>query len=404
MDKNSPDYAGGFNRFKNYTKMFTYEDTTIVSPNNDTPYSWGILDLSDEPVILEVPAIPADRYYVMQLIDLYTYNFAYVGSRSTGNGAGRYLIAGPDWKGNKPAGVDSVFRCETNLVCILGRTELKNENDMPTVEKIQKQYNLMPLHEFSGIQTPTHKSYKLPLPVWSEPDYMNVSFINILNILLQYTSMHPSEKELRSRFARIGIIPGQPLDTTLYSKEVLEAIREGIKDGKTALKDSIAHIENSMNLFGTRSDLRNDYLARATAAAVGIYGNTKEEAVYVGGSNDIDNHPLTGDKKYILHFTKGQIPHVEYFWSITIYNLPNRSLVQNPIDRYSIGDRSEDLKYNADGSLDIYLQSVSPGKAKEGNWLPVPAQGPFNCIIRLYGPGTDITNGTWQQPFPKEVK
>jgi hypothetical protein len=404
LDKNYPDNAGGFNRFKHYAKMFTDKDTSIVTPNDDTPYSWGMLDLSDEPVVLVLPAMPDKRYYVMQLIDLYTFNFAYAGARTTGTKAGKYLIARTDWKGDKPAGIDSVFHCETNIVTILGRTELKGEADMGNVKSIQSKYQLIPLHQFAKQPAPAHKQYAMPLPEWKEGDYMNISFINVLNALLQYTTVDPGEDILRERFAKIGIVPGKPFDSSAYSKEVLAAINEGIKDGEAALKASVDKTTSSMNLFGTRENLQNDYVTRATAAAMGLFGNTKEEAVYVGSLKDKEGNMLMGGQKYVLHFSRQQIPQVKYFWSTTVYNLPKRFLAANPINRYSIGDRTKGLKYNADGSLDIYLQSTSPGKDKENNWLPVPAQGPFNYVIRLYGPSEAVTNGTWQQPLPEKVQ
>lgn len=404
LDQSSSDYAGGFNRLKNHSEMFTYADTTIVSPNNDTPYTFAMLNLSDEPVVLEVPDIADDRYYVMQLVDLYTFNLAYAGSRTTGNKAGKYMIAGPDWEGYKPPGVDSVFYSETELVVVVGRTELQNEADMPAVKEIQSQYKLTTLHEYTGGPAPEHKQYELPFKPWVQSDYMDISFIGFLNILLQYAPVHPSEKALRESFARIGIVPGRPFDTTAYSKEVIEGIRNGIKDAQEAMRRRAGELTTSMELFGTRMDLKNDYLTRATASSIGIYGNTKEEAVYVGSDSDEDDKPLMGNQKYVLHFTKEQVPPVKYFWSATAYIMPKRHLIKNPIDRYALGDRSEKLKYNKDGSLDIYFQSTSPGKEKEDNWLPTPEQEPFSYVIRLYGPDEVITNGTWQQPLPRKYQ
>ena len=403
MDKNYADYAGGFNTFKNYGKNFTDADTSVVTPNNDTPYSWAILDLSNEPVVLQVPAIVGKRYYVMQLIDLYTFNFAYVGSRAIGNKAGKYLIAGPGWNGDKPAGIDSVFKSETNLVTILGRTESDNEADLKNVVKIQSQYKLIPLHTYTNQPAPAAKTYAMQLPVWKESNYASTSFINVLNALLQYAPPGDDENQLRQSFEKIGIIPGKPWDSTHYSPEVLAAIREGISDAEKELKGSIDKTTSSLNLFGTRADLKNDYLVRATAAAMGLYGNTKEEAVYTGSMLDNTGTPLTGNNNYILRFTKEQLPKVKFFWSITMYELPKRYLVKNPIHRFSIGDRTKGLKYEPNGDLIIYLQPASPGKAKENNWLPSPPGKPFNYVVRMYGPGEDITSGRWKQPLPEKV-
>jgi len=399
VNKQYSDYAGGFNRFKHYAKMFTPADTSIVTPNDDTPYSWAILNLTDEPVILHVPAIN-NRYYVMQLIDLYTYNFAYVGTRATGTKAANYMIVGPKWHGEKPAGIDKIFKSETDLVTILGRTELKGASDIPNVKSIQSQYQLMPLHTFLKKQAPASVKFAIPLPLWQEKDYGSIAYINVLNALLQYTTINPSETALRKSFASIGIIPGVSADKIKYSKELSNAINEGVKDGQRALALSESKTISSINLFGTREDLHNNYLTRATAARMGLFGNSKQEAVYTGSIKDNTGKMLMGGSKYTLTFSKAQIPPVKYFWSITMYCIPQRYLVSNPIDRYSIGDRDKNLKYNKDGSLTLYLQSTSPGKDKEANWLPSPSKGIFNYVVRLYGPEPAVTNGEWKQPLP----
>ena len=403
LDKNNSNGAKNFNTFKNYSKSFTALDTTIVTPNNDTPYSWAILNLSDEPIVLEVPEITKNRYYVMQLIDAYTYNFAYVGSRATGNKAGKYLIAGPKWKGETPKGIDKVFTSETNLVTILGRTEMDNVNETNIIKNIQSGYRIIPLHEYTKTTAPESVKYAMPLPEWKEADYKSLEFINVLNSLLQYTVPDKSEKELLESFAKIGIVPGVPFDKSKFSPEILKAIEEGIAEGGKVLEESISKTTSSLNLFGTRADLKNNYVLRATAAAMGIYGNTKEEAVYVGSMNDKDGKPLDAASKYVLHFKKDQLPPVDYFWSITMYNLPQRNLVKNPINRYSIGDRTKGIKYEPNGDLIIYLQTDSPGKDKENNWLPSPQKGGYNIIVRLYGPAKNVTSGDWKIPLPEKT-
>lgn len=403
LDKSYPDNAGGFNRFKNYAKIFTPSDTSVVTPNDDTPYSWAILNLSTEPVVIVVPPIDNKRYFVMQLVDLYSYNFAYIGTRSTGDGGGKYLIAGPDWNGAKPAGIDSVFHCETNLVTVLGRTQLFSASDMVNVVRVQSGYHLEPLSTFLKTSAPAPKKYNLDLPAWNESDYSSTSFIGVLNALLQYTSVDSSETALRESFAKIGILPGKPFDSTQYSPEVLAAIRQGIQDGKDALEKSKSVTVSSLGLFGTRQELGNDYVKRATAAAMGLFGNSAVEAYYTGSMLDRTGKPLNGENKYVVHFAKDQIPPVNYFWSITMYNLPQRYLVANPINRYSIGDRTPGLHYESNGDLMIYLQATDPGGKKTANWLPSPASGPYNFVVRLYGPKAAVTDGSWKLPLPELV-
>ena len=402
LDKTYPDYAGGFNKFKHYDKIFTASDTAVVTPNNDTPYSWAILNLADEPMVLEVPEIK-NRYYSFQFVDLYTFNFDYVGSRTTGDKAGKYLIAGPDWKGEKPAGIDKVVQSETNLVTLLGRTELKMApGDIENVKKIQAQYKLTPLHEFIKGTAPAHKEFTLPYPAFKETDLSSSAFIGLANNLLQYASLNLAESDLRAKFAKIGIVPGKKFDPSEYTPEVLKAITEGAQEAGKELKDGSDNLTNATDLFGTREMINGNYKNRALGAAAGLFGNTKEEAIYIGTRSDNANNFMSGKNKYVIRFPKGQTPPNKYFWSITLYELPSRYLVSNPINRYSIGDRTTGLKYEANGDLVIYIQQEAP-KGKESNWLPAPKDA-FYYLIRIYGPEESILNGTWKAPQPELVK
>ncbi|MNF59254.1 hypothetical protein D3C85_894910 [compost metagenome] len=402
LDKTYPDYAGGFNRFKHYDKIFTASDTAVVTPNNDTPYSWAILDLTDEPVVLQVPEVK-NRYYSFQFIDLYTFNFAYVGSRATGEKEGKYLIAGPNWKGNRPDNIDKVIQSETNLVTLLGRTELKMAaGDIENVKKIQSQYKLVPLHEFAKNTSPEHTDYSLPFPLFKQTDLGSELFIGLTSNLLQYAPVNKEEIELRSKFAKIGIVPGKKFDPKNYTPEVLNGINEGIQQAQKELKEGTDKLENATDLFGTREMINGDYSKRALGAAAGLFGNTKDEAVYIGTRSDKDNNFMSGKNKYIIRFPKGQTPPDKYFWSITLYELPSRYLVNNAINRYSIGDRTTGLKYEPNGDLIIYIQHEAP-KGKESNWLPAP-QRAFYYLIRIYGPEESILTGAWKAPQPEFVK
>lgn len=403
INKDDKSYAG-FNKFKSFAMSATPSDTLVITINNDTPYSMASLDVSNEPVVLEVPKIENDRYYVMQFVDLYTFNYEYVGTRATGNNSGKYLIAGPDWKGETPKGIDKVLHSETNLIFLVGRTQLHDPSDVPNLKRIQAQYKLTTLNQYTKQAAPPVKKYNLPLPVWKESDYSSPQFINALNVLLQYANEDSSEKELRARFAKIGIVPGTSFDTSKYPPETIKAIEKGIAEAKQELETNLSGLKEFGNLFGTRAQLKNNYLNRAVAAAAGIYGNTKEEAVYTGSSNDRDNQPLLGNNNYILKFTKKDLPEAKYFWSITMYNLPKRFLVPNPIKRYSIGNKTKGLKYEPNGDLIIYLQKDSPGKDKESNWLPTPKDEKFMFVTRIYGPQPDVINNIWKMPLPEIAK
>lgn len=401
VDPASKSYVGGFGRFRNYSRPYGPENKDIVTPNNDTPYSWAWLDLRREPWVLTVPVIPDKRYYVFQWIDLFTYNFAYVGSRTTGDGAGHYLFAGPNWHGETPKGIDKVFRSETDFIVTLGRTALLGPADVKNLQAIQRGYALTPLSTFEH-GAPPPSVPKLSFPKWDEAKATSIDFIAYLNFLLQFTQpVDPAEVELMQRFATIGIAPGKPFDAAALQPDQRAALEAGVADGKAALADAEKQTTSSFDLFGTRQDLGGNYTKRAVAAAMGIYGNTKEEAVYVGTRLNADHQPLLGSQPYVVHFDKQDLPPARFFWSMTMYDLPARHLVANPIQRYSIGDRTQGLQYGADGSLDIYVQHASPGPTKESNWLPAP-EGAYTVIARIYGPDASVFNGSWTFPVPRK--
>src|SRR3954467_5980660 len=201
-------FIGGFNRYRHSTHSSTSSDTDIVTPNNDSPYSWAWFDLRHEPVVLRVPQVSTDRYYVVQMFDLFTFNFAYVGVRATGFEAGDYLIAGPDWDGETPDGITDVLRSETRLAGTLTRTALFGSEDMPNVRAIQHGYAIQPLSEYAGLRPPP----PVPAPVfpeWDESRALSSAFVVYLNFVLGFVEPHPSEAELYERLAGIGIGAGR---------------------------------------------------------------------------------------------------------------------------------------------------------------------------------------------------
>jgi hypothetical protein len=399
IDPTSPAYVGGFNTFRHYSQPYTAANTEIVTPNNDTPYSWAWLDLRAEPIVLSVPAVPRQRYNVFQLVDLYTYNYAYVGVRATGFAAGNYLIAGPGWNGKPPPGITKVLKSETDIVAILGRTSMSGPADEKNVRALQARYRLRPLSAFLHRPAPAAAPAVQWIP-WDEKKANTIDFIAYLNQLLLFAQPpNPGETAMMQRFATIGIGPGKPFDAAALAPSQRKAIEEGVADGKTALLVAQRSTRTSLGLFGTRDFLKDDYTKRAVAAAMGIYGNSQEEAIYLGYEEDAAGQRLNGATPYVIRFPKGQLPPATFFWSMTMYDLPGRHLVANPIDRYAIGDRTGGLKYNKDGSLDIYVQHDAPGAARKSNWLPAPA-GPYNIVLRIYGPKPSALNGNWQLPQP----
>lgn len=403
VDKNNPDYKAPWNILFNIPRVFTPNDKAIQTPNSDTPYSWIGLDLRTEPIVFTVPKIPKSRYWSLQLIDLYTHNFEYLGSRTTGNDGGNFMIAGPDWKGETPKGIKKVIRCETQIASAQFRTQLFNVDDLKNVIAIQKQYIVKPLSAFLG-KTDSEKAKPIDFikPLTPSQQRTSLQFFNNLNFELQFCPVHPSEKEIRERLEKIGIKAGNLIDTTKLDPKIKEAMHQGIADAWKEFEGLKKQLENgkisSGDIFGTREFLKNNYSYRMMGAVLGIYGNTKEEAMYPAYYVDSDGEKLNGNNKYTITFPANQLPPVNSFWSMTMYSQPESLLVENPIDRYLLNSAMfPQFKKDADGGLTLYLQSDSPGNDKESNWLPAP-KGPFSTIMRLYWPKVEALNGSWKQP------
>lgn len=407
--KDNTEYKAPYNVWINTARVFTSKDRTVQTPNSDTPYSFAALDLRAEPMVLTIPAMEKNRYFSVQLIDYYTHNFDYIGSRTTGNNGGNYLIAGPGWKGEMPKGISKVIQSETELVMAVVRTQLFNAADLVNVKKVQAGYQLQPLSAFLGQPAPAAApAIAFPPPVAGPAMKTSLGVFDILNFQLQFCPTHPTETALMERFGKIGIVPGKKFDTTNMSPAILEALRQGIGDAwaeYAALKKKVDNKEiTSGDMFGTRAFLKNNYLYRMGGAILGIYGNSKEEAMYPIYSLDAENQPLNGANNYSIRFGPGQLPPANSFWSLTMYELPASLLVENPINRYLINSSMLDqLKKDADGSITLHIQNASPGKDKESNWLPAP-KGPFMMAIRIYWPKEEALNGTWKQPPLNKVK
>lgn len=406
VDAKNPEFKAPWNTLYNVARVFTPDDKAIQTPNSDTPYSFLGADLRVEPLVLSVPDVEKDRYYSLQFIDLYTYNFAYVGSRATGNAAGNFLLAGRGWKGEKPAGIKEVIRSETDFAFVLYRTQLKGPGDIENVRKTQAEYKVQPLSTFLAQPAPA-PAPKVDFfkPLTAEEERTSLRFFDELNFILQFAPPHPSEVELRARLATIGIVPGKPFDADQTSAEVRQAVSEGMADAWKALADFKAQLidtgkRTSADGFGNREFLNGDYLGRMASAAFGIYGNSKEEAIYPAYFVDSEGRSLDGTKhRYTLRFGPGALPPVNAFWSLTMYELPASLLVANPLKRYLINSAMlPGLKRDADDGITLYLQHESPGKDVESNWLPAPA-GPFWATMRLYWPQPAAFDGKWKAPL-----
>lgn len=409
VDKTSSQYKCPFNQIYNEHKTFTYKDTAVVTPNSDTPYSFVCLDLRAEPYVLSVPAVDKGRYYSLQLTDWNTFNFGYIGSRATGCDAGDYLVAGPDWKGETPAGIKKVFRSTTQFTIILYRTQLLGPEDMPNVIKVQEGYKAEPLSTFLHQTAPS----AAPAIDWPkcDNDLVKLNFFQYLDFALQFAPPGPEEKTIRAKLARIGIGPGKTFNFKDLSLEHKVEIGLGMKEGEKKVEQKVATIGKKINgwnvgsAFGDREYYNGDWLLRAAAAKAGIYGNDAAEAVYPMTRWLETGETLDGSKgKYTLTFPADQMPPVNAFWSVTMYDGKTQLLIENPINRYLINSPMlPNMKKNADGSLTLYIQKDSPGAERESNWLPAP-DGPIYMVMRLYWPKTEPPSilppgeGTWKPP------
>jgi len=408
LDRQNPAYKAPMNTLAHFDRVFTPEDKTVQGPNSDTPYSFVIMDLRAEPMVLTVPPIEKKRYFSIQLIDAYTFNFAYIGSRTTGNDGGNFLVAGPGWKGQTPENVKKVIRSETDLLLAVYRTQLFDPADIENVKKVQAGYKAQPLSQFLGKPAPRAvpaNDFIRPLTV--EQQESSLQFFNVLNFALQFAPTHPSEKELMARFAKIGVGAGKTIDVDKLSPEMKAALEAGMADAwaeYAALRKRMEQGEVTYgDMFGTRDYLKNNYLYRMAAAYQGIYGNSKEEAIYPYFIIDSDKAKLDGANKYTLRLEPGQLPPVNAFWSLTMYEMPSNLLSANPLNRYLLNSPMlPQFKRDADGGLTFYIQHESPGKDKEANWLPSP-KGPFVMAMRLYWPKPEALEDKWKAPQPRRM-
>ena len=415
LDKNSGQYKAPFNTVYNETRVFTYKDTAVVTPNSDTPYSMVWLDLRAEPMVISVPGVPKERYYSVQLVDGNAYNYGYIGSRSTGTEPGNYLVVGPDWKGETPVGINKVFHSTTPFGLAIFRTQLFNPEDMPNVVKVQAGYKVQPLSAFLNQPTPP-AAPKIDFPPATTAGIKD-NFYEYLDAALEFVPVTPEDKEIRAKLATIGIGPGKTFEFKDLSLEHKAAILLAMKEGDDKVDKYLASGMKEVNgwkigsVFGDRTFYNGDWLMRAAAAKGGIYGNDAVEAVYPMTRTDSMGETLDGSKhNYTLTFPTGQLPPVNAFWSVTMYDGKTQLLIKNPINRYLINSPMlQDMKKNDDGSLTLYIQKDSPGKEKESNWLPAP-NGPIYLVMRLYWPKTEAPSvlppgsGSWKPPALQRVK
>jgi len=406
----SPGYRGPVNAGpfgEAVTLDHTFKD--VITPNADTPYSLGMLDLRGGPMVLTVPEV-TDRYYVTPFVDLFGCNALIIGSRATGSAAGSYFLMGPTWEGEVPEGFSDSFRFETDVVFLLGRTQLLSPDDQPALAEVMRQYRLEPYEVYRGGAAPALPPFDWP--VWDDGASRDERFIGYLNFLLSFCQpTHPSEADLMARIAKIGIGAGLAFDADALNDEVRETIRAGVAAARETMAAKTRTLTQKVNgwmssdVFGTREWYGGDYLLRAVAAMAGWGGNDVIEAMYPTASEDAGGDPLDGAHRYQITFTTP--PPAKAFWSVTMYDTSYDGtagyLVENPINRYLINSTTEGLVFGDDGALTITMQRDEPDDPTErANWLPTP-DGEFYLVLRMYWPKPGALDGTWEPPLVVRV-
>jgi len=388
------------NEFWHARRLSTAADRSGGSPNNDTLYSIAWVDLLAEPLILSVPAI-SSRYYTFEMSSMDSDNFAYVGTRVTGTGAGNYAIIGPHWAGTLPPGVTALPPSRTPYVLITGRTLVYGSEDVTNVHLIQDQYRLTPLSLWgTSEESADRRDVWAPYPT-SDP---LAAWKTMNRAMTENPPNVPGQESLLRSFTTIGVGPGQDV----------EAMDDATKQGLECAAQEAMAIMHGFNLAGGtghrvngwtyppavlgRAGQYDEFLTRAAAQCwAGIVANDPEEAIYLNTSTDEEGIQLTGANAYVMRFPPNGLPDVGAFWSVSMYGM-DHNLVDNPLNRYKVGTYPEGImRFDPDGSLTIYVQYESPGVDGESNWLPSPA-GDFYLILRTYLPGASILDQTWEPP------
>jgi hypothetical protein len=376
----------------------------VITPNADTPYSFALLDLRAGPLVLSLPEVTG-RYYVMQFEDLVGYNELFIGSRATGTDAGSHLLMGPNYEGDVPDGFASSFTFETEIVFIIGRTQLLSADDQPALATVMAEYRLEPLEVFQGGEAPELAPFDWP--IWNDEASRDERFIGYMNGLLSLNGpVHPDEAELFQRFASIGIGADVKFDPDALDSETRGALANGVSVAREQIATGAEEFGEKINgwvssdPFGNRSFYGNDYLKRAAASMMGWGGNDRIEAFYPMVREDSDGDPLDGNSRYQM--TLAEPPPAHAFWSVTMYNTSYDGnagyMVDNPIDRYLINSTTQGLAFDESGGLTVTMQREAPTDPDElANWLPTP-DGPFYMALRIYWPKTAALDGTWSPP------
>ncbi|ADB19354.1 protein of unknown function DUF1254 [Pirellula staleyi DSM 6068] len=402
---------GPMGRFISLKQYPNAEFRDVTAPNADTLYSSAWLDLSKEPYVLTIPD-ESDRYFLMPMLSGWTDVFAVPGKRTTGTGPQTYAITGPNWKGELPTGMKQL-QSPTSIVWILGRTYCTGTpEDYEAVHAIQSKYSIVPLSAYGKAYTPpagaVDPAVDMKTPVRNQVNALDINaYFDLLAKLLKDNLPTAADAPMVAKLTELGIVAGEKFDASKIDPALAKSLSEVPKLAQAKIMGHFKSAGTEKNgwVFTTGTGrYGTDYLQRALITAIGLGANLPQDAVYPTSEVDSTGKPYDGTQNYVMHFPKGQTPPAKGFWSLTMYDA-EYFFVKNPLNRYTLSPRDE-LKYNADGSLDLYIQNQSPGKDKESNWLPTPA-GKFILMMRLYWPqetAPSIIDGTWVPPAVNIVK
>lgn len=389
-------------------------DKLVIRLNADALYSMAWVDVSSGPQILTVPEM-SGHSYVFQLLDAWSDVFASPGTRVTGSGSAFFALVPRCWQGTLPAGMQKI-ECPTDLIWIIGRIAINNDTDMPVVQKLQAGFTLAPLSSWGATSSeplaphdskqkiPTKIDYSLPAPV-EQIDTMSMeNYFDMGMRLLQITGVHSNDWSMMTELAGLGIVAGgtvnalEPAVKTGLKRgfdRAVELLQRGLRRGSEQMVNGW-YVGTTIGTYGT------DYFTRAVIAKEGLGALTPQDAVYALTYTDSDRQPLDGKDSYKLHFVSDNLPPVDAYWSITLYT-PEGFFAENTLNRNALRSKDQ-LVYNRDGSLDIYIQHEKPNESRLNNWLPAPA-GRFNLAVRLVRPKEAILYGEWHLPGVKrEIK
>lgn len=397
--------GGPANKFTHARQFPTADMRQVVRPNFDTLYSSAWLDLTDGPVVVST-ADTGGRYFLLPMLDMWTDAFAVPGKRTNGTGAANFALVPMGWEGDLPEDVQRID-APTPHVWIIGRTQTNGPKDYDAVHKIQDGFTVTRLADWG--KTPQKPVQKIDPSVDTKTEPLRLvaqmpamEYFKYGVELMKANPPHITDWSILARMKRIGIEPGQ-LDTSKVSAEVLS---KGAADALKFMQDKASNLARIVNGWQMNTDTMgvygNFYFKRAIVAMVGLGANQTLDAIYPLAVSDSEGKPIMGENKYIMHFGKDGLPPVKAFWSLTMYDAEGYQ-VANPLNRFAIGDR-DDLKFNDDGSLDLYIQNESPGASRESNWLPAPKSGELGLTMRLYEPMIQALDGSWAPPAIKRVK